>query len=97
MSSDTSSPENLSGEFNLLEKFRNTVERNPAPHYAQNGMECIDALEAMMNQEEFLAYCRGAAVKYLWRAPHKGCLVQDLKKARCFIDFALDALGENDG
>jgi hypothetical protein len=87
MSSATSSLETASGD----------PVQNPS-HYTQSDhMECIDALRAMLGDPVFNAYCRGHAVRYLWRAPSKGNCIQDLKKARQYIDFALDALGANDG
>jgi len=55
------------------------VER-PA-HYTRAGVECIDVIEALG-----LGYRLGNAMKYLWRAGHKGSMVEDLRKARWYID-----------
>jgi len=33
-----------------------------------------------------LGFCLGNAVKYIARAGKKGAIVEDLKKARCYID-----------
>jgi hypothetical protein len=43
------------------------------------GIECIQVVEHM-------PFSLGNAVKYLWRAGLKGDLVEDLKKARWYID-----------
>ena len=44
---------------------------NP-PHYTAGGVECIDAIEAALTPEEFRGYCKGNAMKYVWRERHKG-------------------------
>lgn len=44
---------------------------NNPPHYNQGDIECIDAIESALGREGFKAYCRGNAIKYLWRAEHK--------------------------
>lgn len=54
---------------------------NSPPHYAGNGIECIDAIKAMLSREEYLGYLRGNAAKYLWRCRNKGNAAQDLNKA----------------
>ena len=52
---------------------------NPA-HYTSSlsGVECIDVAE-------HLNFCRGNALKYLWRAGLKGDEIEDLKKAAWYI------------
>lgn len=54
---------------------------NHPPHYNghPSGVECIQIVEHMN-------FCRGNAVKYIWRAGEKGDEVEDLKKARWYID-----------
>lgn len=58
---------------------------NQPEHYKGNGLECIDAIEAQMNPEEFLGYLRGNVVKYLWRWRHKGG-VESLRKAQWYLN-----------
>lgn len=57
---------------------------NSPPHYKRGGMEVIDILEAWE-----LDFRLGNAVAYLLRAQFKGAYVEDLKKARWYIDRAL--------
>lgn len=57
---------------------------NSPSHYNSGGIECIDALEACMSEEEFQGFCRGKALKYLWRAPNKG-KEEDIKKAEWYL------------
>ena len=40
---------------------------NSPPHYTSNLIECIDAIEASMSDEEFQGYLKGNCMKYLWR------------------------------
>jgi hypothetical protein len=61
---------------------------NSPPHYNSAGIECIDAMTAMVEQADVqphLAYCWQNAFKYLWRWPYKNG-VEDLRKARWYID-----------
>lgn len=61
---------------------------NHPAHYNSAGIECIDAMEAMVEGAEVdahIAYCWQNAFKYLWRWPYKNGL-EDLKKARWYLD-----------
>jgi hypothetical protein len=64
------------------------------PHYTAGKVECIDALEAALGPEGFNGYCRGNAIKYLWRSEHKGNPAQDLEKARWYIDRLISTVEE---
>jgi hypothetical protein len=59
-------------------------------HYQGDGIECIDAIRAQMSAEEFQGYCRGNAVKYLWRWRSKGG-VESLRKARVYLDWLVES------
>jgi hypothetical protein len=59
---------------------------NHPPHYTHGGIECIEALEAMLGADGFNAYCRGTAVKYLWRTGHKWNAEEDIKKAIWYLE-----------
>ena len=60
---------------------------NHPPHYqSDNGIECIDAIRAALGREGFIAYCRGNAIKYLWR--DKVNNVEDRNKAIWYINRA---------
>lgn len=63
-------------------------------HYASGGIECKDAMKAMMEGVSVSPYVAGwwmQAVQYLWRWPNKNG-IQDLEKAKQCIDFMLDEL-----
>ena len=53
-------------------------------HYNQGGIEPIDYI--IKNK---LSYCEGNVVKYITRWRHKNG-IQDLKKAKQYIDFIID-------
>ena len=68
---------------------------NSPEHYRQGGIEAIDAIQASMTREEFKGYLKGNAQKYLWRYRHKGKPVEDLRKAKWYLDRLLIVLGED--
>lgn len=68
---------------------------NHPPHYQTDGIECIDAIRASLGLEGFVAYCRGNAIKYSWRAGKKGETAQDLKKAAWYLNRAADELNKD--
>lgn len=62
---------------------------NHPPHYKEHpsGVECITITEHMN-------FCLGNAVKYIWRAGLKGSAVEDLKKARWYLDREIERLSK---
>lgn len=56
-------------------------------HYTNHpsGIECVQITEHMN-------FCRGNALKYIWRAGEKGPAIEDLKKARWYIDREITRL-----
>lgn len=70
------------------------IEPQPDPvnhpfHYKVGGIETIDFIEAKK-----LNYNMGNAVKYIARADHKGNQLQDLEKARWYLDREIGNLSE---
>ena len=59
---------------------------NHPSHYTQGKVECIDAIEAATVHKNGLdAVCTANIIKYIWRCEHKNGL-EDLKKARWYLD-----------
>jgi hypothetical protein len=56
-------------------------------HYTSHpsGIECIQITEHMN-------FCRGNAIKYLWRAGEKGDVIEDLRKARWYVDREIERI-----
>lgn len=59
---------------------------NHPNHYTSGGIECIDAIKASMTPIEYAGFLKGQVLKYAWRYRLKGKPVQDLKKARFYLD-----------
>jgi len=65
---------------------------NCPAHYNQGGIECIDAIKASLTAEGFQAYLKASSMKYLWRHEHKNAPIEDLRKARWFLDRLIKEL-----
>lgn len=63
---------------------------NKPKHYQGDGIECIDAIEAALGPDGFMAYCQGNVMKYLWRWESKGG-IEDLSKASVYLSWLNDA------
>lgn len=64
---------------------------NEPPHYKAHpsGVEAIEITSQMM-------FCAGNAIKYLFRAGHKGSRVEDLKKAAWYLRREADRLEQSE-
>jgi hypothetical protein len=58
---------------------------NAPSHYRQGEIECIDAIQSALTPEEFRGYCKGNALKYIWREQYKGG-DESLRKAQWYLD-----------
>jgi hypothetical protein len=59
---------------------------NNPPHYTQGSVECIEAIQAALTEEEFRGYCKGNAMKYIWREKHKGG-GESISKAQWYLQY----------
>jgi hypothetical protein len=59
---------------------------NP-PHYQAHpsGIQCIEITEHMN-------FCLGNAIKYIWRAGLKNNAIEDLEKARWYLDREIERI-----
>ena len=60
---------------------------NHPSHYNTGSIEVIDAIE-----DWGLGFALGNAAKYIARAAHKGKMIEDLKKARWYLDREIQRL-----
>lgn len=62
---------------------------NHPKHYNANpsGVEAIVVIE-------HLSFNVGSAMKYLWRADHKGATLEDLKKAAWYVQREIERLSK---
>ena len=75
---------------------------NHPNHYKSDGasgIECIDAIQAALTEEEFQGFCKGNNIKYTWRANRKKQAGSDInsagtniKKAIWYMNKLLDTL-----
>lgn len=63
-------------------------------HYNKDGIECFDVISAFFGKEALEDFCLGNALKYLMRCQHKGKYIEDLKKAKFYIEKILALRGE---
>ena len=84
---------NPNAEIVNLEK--EDIVNNPR-HYTQDGeIECIEAIRAALGSDGFRAFCRGNAMKYVWRCDHKKSddPTTDLRKASWYMIRAAEEAG----
>ena len=67
---------------------------NRPAHYTSGTVECIDAIRASLGDDAFIAYCRGQAIKYAWRAGCKEKHAEDLRKGAWYLTKAASVLEE---
>lgn len=69
------------------EEHNNDAVNHPI-HYNAGSIECIDALNAMVESwdDPVAAVLAWQTVKYIWRHPFKGKPVEDLKKAQFYLE-----------
>ena len=74
-------PESSSILLNWREKKPDNDPVNHPEHYTSHasGIECIQITEHM-------GFCTGNAIKYIWRADLKDNAIEDLQKAKWYID-----------
>ena len=60
-------------------------------HYNDGSIECIDAIQAALTEEEFIGFCKGNALKYIWREQWKNGM-EDLQKAAWYLNRATEGL-----
>ena len=62
---------------------------NSPPHYNQTGIECIQAISAATDKG-FKYYLQGNVMKYLWRFDYKDKPLEDLQKAKWYLDRLIE-------
>lgn len=58
-------------------------------HYNQGKQECIDIMEETFGKDAVLQFSICNAFKYLYRCKHKDAMLQDLEKAKWYIEKAI--------
>ena len=68
---------------------------NSPPHYNQTGIECIHAISAATDTG-FKYYLQGNIMKYLWRFDYKDKPLEDLQKAKWYLDKLIEEVMASD-
>jgi hypothetical protein len=68
---------------------------NSPPHYNQAGIECIQAISAATDTG-FKYYLQGNIMKYLWRFDYKDKPLEDLQKAKWYLDKLIEEVMASD-
>jgi hypothetical protein len=68
---------------------------NSPPHYNASGIECIHAIAAATD-EGFQYYLQGNIMKYLWRYRYKDKPLEDLNKAKWYLDKLIEEVMASD-
>jgi len=89
MSIDDATPEEWNALRDTTTVTVSTDDVDHPPHYNNGSIECIDAIEAALQEIEFEGYLRGNVIKYTWRYRYKG-LDKDLRKAQWYLKKLID-------
>lgn len=81
--------------MDLQENARIKEAVNSPKHYF--GIYGLEAITVMKNfipnyEDSYMGYLIGNVIKYILRAPQKGKQLEDLKKARKYLDEAIEEL-----
>ena len=88
---------------NIMEKIEREAKEayagvdmvNSPPHYNQTGIECIHAISAATDTG-FKYYLQGNVMKYLWRFDYKDKPLEDLQKAKWYLDKLIEEVMASD-
>ena len=67
---------------------------NHPAHYTQGNIECIEAIKSALTDAEFRGYCKGNAIKYIWRERLKG-QDESVQKATWYMNQLLEGKAMN--
>lgn len=79
-------------EFQTISEGAQKEAVNHPLHYGgDTPYECIKVLKEWLSEDEYRGFCRGNALKYLCRVGKKDEAVQELKKARFYLDKLIES------
>ena len=64
----------------------------PTHYQTDDGIECIDAIRAMLGAEGFISYCRGNIMRYNWRMGKKDEAHIETAKIGVYQGWILDTM-----
>lgn len=82
------------GEFKKDDTLQQNIDMvNHPEHYTKGKIEHV---EYVKDRGWLEGYCLGNATKYMHRSDHKGKKVEDLKKAKWYLDYYIQYLIDNE-
>lgn len=70
------------------------VINHPQRYGGDTTYECVKVLKAWMNEDEYRGFLRGNCLKYLCRVGKKDEVVQELNKAKWYLEKLIEAESE---
>ena len=61
-------------------------------HYTQGKVECLDAIDSVLEESSRIDFYRSQIVKYMWRFRDKGDPLKDAKKAQFYLGRLIEKL-----
>lgn len=59
---------------------------NHPSYYNNNSLETIEIIKGSLSKEEYSGFLKGNILKYISRADFKGNVVEDLEKAKWYLE-----------
>jgi hypothetical protein len=80
------------GSYTFIPEGKPVDNVNNPDHYNTGSIECIEYLQDNMSWEGFTGYLEGNCKKYMHRWRYKTKPLEDLKKARWYLDRLIEEL-----
>jgi hypothetical protein len=64
-------------------------------HYTVGGIQPIEYMKQKMSKERYEGFCLGNVIKYTSRCEYKGTELNDLYKARDYLNWLIESLESN--
>lgn len=61
-------------------------------HYKVGGIQPIEYMKLKMSKEQYEGFCLGNVIKYVSRCDFKDSKIDDLKKARQYLDWLIESV-----
>jgi len=65
-------------------------------HYDRSIIQPIDFMESSFTPDEHRGYLKGQVIKYISRYQYKGKPIEDLHKARIYLDWLIEHEGRHE-
>jgi hypothetical protein len=83
-------------EDELTKVFFSSDSVNSPPHYNSGTIECIDYIKQVLGLDGFASYCHGNLIKYQHRHRYKNKPIEDLEKAKWYLERMIETLKEKE-